>query len=372
MRWRAGLVVAAMLAAGCRIDTAGLATDNDLIDGATDAMAGDGGSGEDTAPLFPLDDATPGACEGKPDGTVCGTALICVASACLPVRCGDTIVSAGEDCDDGNDVDGDTCPGDCRFQCTVDAQCDDGNTCSIDKCDLTKHVCAAKTAVTKGTPCLLSSGESGVCNGTSCSSATCGNGSRELTEECDDGNTIDTDGCRSNCTFTCKASADCDDKNPCNGAEICDTTTHRCRAGTPKNCGDGSACTTDRCNTTTGVCSSTLIDLDGDGFASTALGGCGRDCNDRNADVRPGQTRWFVGSYTTLSGARSWDYDCDGAQARRFNSTGTCVKSGGSCVYTAGWIAAPPACGSGDFWVTGCGGGCKEEYSSARYAQECR
>jgi cysteine-rich repeat protein len=373
MWWRGVLLVTVLGSAGCRLATEGLATENDFIDGAVDAASGDSVPVEDTAPLFPLEDAMPGACEGKSDGTPCGGTMICVASVCLPSRCGDMFVSAGEDCDDGNEVDGDACPGDCKYACTTDAQCNDGNSCSIDKCDLAKHVCAPKTAVTKGTACVLPSSEPGVCNGTSCSSATCGNSSRELTEECDDGNTVDTDGCKSDCTFTCKIASDCDDKNPCNGVETCDTVTHRCRLGTAKVCNDSSSCTSDRCSTSTGQCVYTLIDNDGDGVASSSLGSCGRDCHDRNPSVRPGQTNWFLASYTTPSGARSWDYDCDGTQTRRFNQTGACTKSGSDCIYRPGWVGAVPACGSGDFWVTGCGGGsCREEVSTTKYAQECR
>ena len=300
--------------------------------------------------------------------------MICVAMICLPARCGDMIVSAGEDCDDGNDVDGDTCPGDCKYACTTDAQCDDGNSCSIDKCDLAKHVCAPKTAVAKGTGCVLPTTDAGVCNGTSCTAATCGNGVRELTEECDDGNVNDADGCKSDCTFTCKANSDCDDKNACNGVEKCDTTTHKCVAGVAKVCNDGVACTSDRCVVSTGLCATALIDNDGDGFASKALGPCGTDCHDRNPDVRPGQTRWFVSSYLMPNGTtRSYDYDCDGQQTQHFRSIGSCVKNGSDCTYTPGWGTAVPACGAGDFWVTGCGGSaCKAELSPTKYAQECR
>ncbi|MBK6848308.1 MAG: DUF4215 domain-containing protein, partial [Proteobacteria bacterium] len=41
-------------------------------------------------------------------------------------------------------------------------------------------------------------------------------------------------GC-SGCHFDCRGAADCDDQNPCNGAETCATeTTHACVAGTPR------------------------------------------------------------------------------------------------------------------------------------------
>lgn len=43
----------------------------------------------------------------------------------------------------------------------------------------------------------------------------------------------------------CQADADCADGNPCNGAEVCNA--GRCLPGAAPDCGDGDACTTDRC-----------------------------------------------------------------------------------------------------------------------------
>src|SRR5688572_12583639 len=78
------------------------------------------------------------ACVGKVDGDACsykGTPDgACNSKLCLPVGCGNKIVTTNEVCDDGNTTNGDGCSADCRSNetCgngTVDPaageQCDD-------------------------------------------------------------------------------------------------------------------------------------------------------------------------------------------------------------------------------------------------------
>lgn len=50
----------------------------------------------------------------------------------------------------------------------------------------------------------------------------------------------------------CNTNPDCDDGLFCNGAETC--VSGNCQAGTPSNCNDGIACTTDSCNEATDSC----------------------------------------------------------------------------------------------------------------------
>ena len=85
----------------------------------------------------------------------------------------------------------------------------------------------------------------------------------------------------------CASSTECDDGNPCNGTETCASGT--CTAGTPLTCTPRDACHTASCNPASG-CVETLVDADGDGYASSSLGGCGVDCNDASADIHPGAT----------------------------------------------------------------------------------
>ena len=85
---------------------------------------------------------------------------------------------------------------------------------------------------------------------------TCGDGEvdEDEGEQCDDGNDIDGDGCDSDCTWSCRINADCDDDNSCNGKETCDALdTHTCLAGENadggKQCDDGLHCTmVDECD----------------------------------------------------------------------------------------------------------------------------
>jgi cysteine-rich repeat protein len=89
-------------------------------------------------------------------------------------QCGNGVLDAGEECDDGNDVSTDSCN-----QCVAtvcgngivegDEECDDGNPIDFDGC-------------------------------TDCKVAVCGDGVREGSEECDDGNDVGFDGC-TGCRF---------------------------------------------------------------------------------------------------------------------------------------------------------------------------
>ncbi|WP_174259192.1 amidohydrolase family protein [Myxococcus xanthus] len=83
----------------------------------------------------------------------CGDEPGCEGASCNPQAvCGNNVVEQGEQCDDGNKVDGDGCESNC-------------------------------------TP-------------TPAPGAVCGNGKLEGEEVCDDGNTVDGDGCQANCTPT--------------------------------------------------------------------------------------------------------------------------------------------------------------------------
>ena len=84
--------------------------------------------------------------------------------------------SAGEECDDGGQVSGDGC----RADCTIEF-CGDGIQDALEQCD--------------------ESGETKTCD-VDCTLATCGDSTLNATrgEECDDGNTVDGDGCEANCT----------------------------------------------------------------------------------------------------------------------------------------------------------------------------
>ena len=100
-------------------------------------------------------------------------------------RCGNGLVGANEECDDGNTVSGDCCSATCRLE-PAGNPCDDGDACTL-----------ATTCDTAGA---------------------CGGGSP----------------------------LSCDDGDPCNGVETCSPMTG-CEQGTPLDCRDFLACTVDEC-----------------------------------------------------------------------------------------------------------------------------
>jgi len=156
---------------------------------------------------------------------------------CTVSRCGNGIVAGTEVCDDGNNINGDGCDSNCTIPgCgngIVDAgeECDDGNQMSGDGCD------------------------------NNCTVSRCGNGIIAGIEACDDGNNIDGDGCDSNCTIPgCRngivdGNEACDDGNQVNG-DGCD---NNC---TVTACGNGIVAGTEQCD------DSNIASLDG----------CNADC----------------------------------------------------------------------------------------------
>ncbi|MBI3783441.1 MAG: DUF4215 domain-containing protein [Deltaproteobacteria bacterium] len=128
-----------------------------------------------------------------------------------PLPCGNGMLNTGEQCDDGNRVNGDGCDNNCTFTAcgngivTAPEQCDDGNRVNGDGCD------------------------------NNCTFTACGNGIVTAPEQCDDGNRVNGDGCDNNCTPTGCGNGiltppeQCDDGNRING-DGCDS---QCRLPTP-------------------------------------------------------------------------------------------------------------------------------------------
>ncbi|MBT3720966.1 DUF4215 domain-containing protein [archaeon] len=119
--------------------------------------------------------------------------------------CGDGILDFGEECDDGNWDNTDSCLNTCQDAICGDGYlwdgeeiCDDGNDNDNDACR------------------------------NDCTIANCGDGVLDFGEECDDGNLVNTDACLDNCQ-----DADCTDGYVWQGIETCD---------------DGNTDQTDLCN----------------------------------------------------------------------------------------------------------------------------
>ncbi len=281
------------------------------------------------------DGGTPSESDGGVDGGTDGGAG--------PV-CGDGVVQAPEQCDDGNEVAFDGCESDCRFTCNDASECSDGNPCNGDEdCPADQRLCVVGTPPAEGASCTTDTVESGVCSAArECVPVGCGNGVVDPPEECDDGNTVSGDGCESDCTFTCTEDADCDDLLACNGEETCDLATNTCAAGTAPTCTASDACHEASCSDADGGCIETLIDADMDGEAATSLGACGTDCDDDDPERNAGNVE-ICGN--------GIDDDCDGATPDTAMTLyyADCDNDGYAAMGATGLAACmPPAtCGGG-------------------------
>ncbi len=183
------------------------------------------------------------ACGHAPDAAKNGTACtvgtttgVCDTGSCRPGSCGNGTLEAGEACDRGNlnGAAGSGCKADCQFTCANDAACGDGNACNgTETCVAVASgagkICQAGAAipeagvcqasprrVCRANTCSLSTcgdgfvdhGAGETCdppNGTSCDATckliVCGDGKIGGTEQCDDGNTSNLDGCDSKCKY---------------------------------------------------------------------------------------------------------------------------------------------------------------------------
>lgn len=106
------------------------------------------------------------------------------------------------------------------------------------------------------------------------------------------------------------------------------------------------------------------IDGDNDGVKN-----CEGDCNDRDARVKPSQTKYF-----TEASDNSFDYNCDDIAQRELTAVASCTFNRGNCTGD-GWKGQLPACGESHDYVTCVRGGsggvkCTEQTTKKRVA--CR
>jgi cysteine-rich repeat protein len=177
----------------------------------------------------------------------------CTNACTLPV-CGDGIVQAGEQCDDGNQSQNDACRNSCVFNVCRDGfhnpgseQCDDGNSIDDDGCTNACTLPACGDGIVQaGEQCDDGNGvDTDGCT-TACRLPACGDGFTQAGEQCDDGNAVDTDACTNACALprcgdgVLQAGEACDDGNGIAG----DGCTVDCRLGEictdpPDNDGNG-------------------------------------------------------------------------------------------------------------------------------------
>ncbi len=128
-------------------------------------------------------------------------------SGCYNSACGDGNVQGSEACDDGNGSSGDGCSSGCTVEigwsCSgnpsaCEPVCGDGLIVGGEECDGSNL--NGESCTTLGfTAGALSCGWSCSLDTSGCTSATCGNGTLDSNEECEDGNTTPFDGCDAAC-----------------------------------------------------------------------------------------------------------------------------------------------------------------------------
>ncbi len=219
---------------------------------------------------------------------------------CTPTRCGNGIVTAGEECDDGNAASGDGCDANCTVtDCgngivTAGEECDDGNTVNGDGCDNNCTVPRCGNGIVTGNEeCDDGNHVNGDSCDNNCTEPRCGNGIVTAGEECDDGNTVDGDGCDGNCTKPAcgngvvTAGELCDDANTVSG-DGCDVncTVTGCGNGIVtlgEECDDGNLVDGDGCESdcTLPRCGNGIVEGDEEcDDGNTVDGdGCSADCH---------------------------------------------------------------------------------------------
>jgi hypothetical protein len=247
----------------------------------------------------------------------------------VPVEtgCGNSIVEAGEDCDDGNDIPGDGCENDCTWTCTQNSDCRDEEICNgVETCNTTDHICVQGTAMADCDVCDTDP-DVKICVGGECVDPTCGDNCvtapDEFCEPPGEGN------CNAECQIICTGNDDCPtDGEFCNGEEYCNTTEGVCaRQNVPA---EGEVCQADPRQICIGescqdsICGDNFIDAGAtpaeecDDGNTTPDDGCENDCT------------W------TCEAAEDCDdgEDCNGAETcdtSHVCQAGTPLNEGDSC-----------------------------------------
>lgn len=151
-------------------------------------------------------------------------AVVSPLTVCTRAACGDSVVGGGETCDDGNATAGDGCSSSCAiengYQCMAPGEpckaiCGDDLKVDGEECDdgdmpaASGDGCSDRCEIEDGYACVTDPVDViSVCT------ASCGNGTTDAGESCDDGNANDRDACSNRCRRapgeTCSASTQCE------------------------------------------------------------------------------------------------------------------------------------------------------------------
>jgi len=272
-----------------------------------------------------------------------------------PPNCGDGIVDPDEECDDGNDVNGDGCENNCTYSCHDNGECSDGDLCNGEEtCNTETHICEGGTPREDGFVC--GDEPRSICLGGACVQSTCGDGYTDTGA----GEFCDPPGegaCLEGCVLGCDNPDECpDDGNPCNGDEFCNMETHLCNRTEALEDGDVCGneprmiCIAGTCQES--LCGDTFIDsgaeppeqcddgniVEGDGCENDCTFTCSTndDCDDGN--ICNGQeTCDSTGTHTCLPGTNLPEGEtCDDGlfctETDTCDGAGRCVGEGNPCV----------------------------------------
>lgn len=181
----------------CRFDTSGC---TNCGNGAIEGVEQCDGSELGTATCASAGDFTSGTLRCAADCTY-------DTSSCVAGACGNGTLESGEACDDDNVIDGDGCDSDCDVETgwscsgspsSCSAICGDGLIRGAEQCEGSDLAGASCTTLgyVGGT---LSCSSSCQLVTTACTTTSCGNGTIDTGEECDDGGTTAYDGCDTSC-----------------------------------------------------------------------------------------------------------------------------------------------------------------------------
>ena len=259
--------------------------------------------------------------------------VLCGFSRCSRV-CGDGVRSGKEQCDDGNLKNDDGCSDICTIECgwgcpdgkMCEIRCGDGFLHSSEQCDdnneLNNDGCSSVCTVEQGWTCITVLCGLSQCNIT-CGDGgkVCGDGVQIYSEECDDGNTRDNDGCNSKCKIEIEDDWQCHTylcaESVCG---ICGdgllTANEKCDYGEQTIDGCSDECTVEcgwRCTTSINEVLTCFQTGCGDGFQDLAIN---EECDDGNQVDDDGCNTMCKLEYVN---ERQWHYDkiknddgCDG------------------------------------------------------------
>ncbi|APR77625.1 Putative exoglucanase a (1,4-beta-cellobiosidase) protein [Minicystis rosea] len=263
-----------------------------------------------------------------------------------PAMCGNGIVEAGEDCDDGNHVNTDACTNECK-----NAACGDGFQQPGEECDL-----GAQNSNT------------GACT-MACKNAVCGDGFVGPNEACDDGNQLDNDGCTNACKLPGCGDGIVQTGEQCDiGAQNSNTGTCTLACKLPA-CGDGFLQAGEQCdlgaqNANTGTCTLACKNaVCGDGFVQP-----GEQCDLGAQNSNTGTCTTACKLPVCGDGFVQPGEQCDlGAQNA---NTGTCTMACKLPVCGDGFVQAGEQCDDGNTTNgDGCDSTCKSSPGAPVWTQ---